>query len=88
MAGGDMEVKLNRDARKDFDALAPTVKLAVLEEKRRLKLWPDVPGVKHLTGRWVGFARVKVMRDWRMIFRPLTDHVVIVRIRHRSVVYL
>ena len=32
-------------------------------------------------------ARVKVMGDWRMIFRPLTQHLVIVRIRHRSIAY-
>ena len=81
-----MEVKLNREARKDFDTLAPSVKLAAKEEMRLLKKWPEVSGVKHLTSHWVGFVRV--MGDWRMIFRPLPDHIVIVRIRHRSIAYL
>jgi hypothetical protein len=83
-----MEVKLNAEARADFSALAPNVKFAAQEEKRRLRSWPLVPGIKHLTHRWAGCARLKVMKDWRMIFRPLPDHLVIIRIRHRSVAYL
>lgn len=82
-----MEVKLNRAARGDFKALDTAVKAAATVEKRSLQQYPNVSGVKHLTGRWVGFARVKVMGDWRMIFRPLTQHLVIVRIRHRSIAY-
>jgi len=83
-----MEVKLNAEAREDFKALAPTIKIAAQAEKQRLKQWPLVPGVKHLSNRWVGCARVKVLKDWRMIFRPLPEHLVILRIRHRSVVDL
>jgi len=82
-----MEVKANREARKDMEALAPVVKAAALAEIKHLKKWPDVPGVKHLSGRLAGFARVKVMKDWRMLFRVLPAHIVIVRVRHRSVVY-
>jgi len=82
-----MEVKWNREARSDFQSLDTLVQAATREEARCLKAYPDVSGVKHLTGRWVGMARVKVLADWRMIFRPLSDHLVIVRIRHRSIVY-
>ena len=84
-----MEVKMNREARADFNSLDPQVQIAAIEEVRKLKRWPDVSGVKHLEGRWAGHARLKVRKDWRLLFRILTARarLVIIRIGHRSVVY-
>jgi mRNA-degrading endonuclease RelE of RelBE toxin-antitoxin system len=83
-----MGVKMNAAAREDFERLDPFIQLATREEQKRLKAWPLVPGVKHLSNVWAGCARLKVKQDWRLIFRPLETHVVIIRIRHRSVAYL
>lgn len=53
-----MEVKMNREAREDYKALNAKVQAAAIEEMRRLKKYPEVSGVKHMTGRLVGLARV------------------------------
>ena len=87
-----MLVKMNKEARIDFENLDSSIQHAFQEEKKCLKAWPATPGVKHLTGRWKGFCRIKLLEDWRIIFRVLPseavpDHLTVVRIRHRSVVY-
>lgn len=83
-----MEVKMNAAAREDFARLDPSIQIATREEQKRLKNWPLVSGIKHLKNVWAGCVRIKVKQDWRLIFRPLPDHIVIIRIRHRSVAYL
>lgn len=87
-----MEVKVNRDGRQDLENLDNSVLASYGEARSLLRKWPAIPGVKHLTGRWKGFCRIKFMEDWRIIFRVVPDevhpdHLTVVRIRHRSVVY-
>jgi mRNA-degrading endonuclease RelE of RelBE toxin-antitoxin system len=53
----------------------------------KLKKYPEVSGVKNLEATWKGYARVKVLKDWRLLFRPFPGLLVVVRIRHRSKAY-
>ena len=82
-----MEVKMNKQATKEFRELDTPVKQAVLDATRRLGSYPEVSGVKHLEATWKGYARVRILKDWRMIFRVLPTLLVIVRICHRSKAY-
>lgn len=87
-----MQVRINKEARNDFKNLDPSLQHAFQEEKKSLKAWPATSGVKHLTDRWKGFCRTKLLENWRIIFRIIPseahpDHITVVRIRHRSVVY-
>ena len=43
-------------------------------------------GTKALRGEWAGHYRIRT-GDWRVIFRPVSPDVIIVRIKHRSEVY-
>jgi mRNA-degrading endonuclease RelE of RelBE toxin-antitoxin system len=58
----------------------------VLAVFKRLQQWPKMSGAKPLRGRWSGHYRVRT-GDWRVIFRPVSPEVIIVRIKHRSDVY-
>ena len=87
-----MDIKMNRDAREDFQNLDTRQKGAFQDAQKHLKAWPATPGVKALSGRWKGHSRIVICKDWRVIFRVLPntehpDHLTIVRIRHRSIVY-
>ena len=35
---------------------------------------------------WAGHSRIRV-GDWRIVFRPVSPDVIVVRIKHRSEVY-
>jgi mRNA-degrading endonuclease RelE of RelBE toxin-antitoxin system len=48
--------------------------------------WPDVSGVKWLRGTWAGTGRLRA-GDWRVLFRLVSQTVIVVRIQHRSQVY-
>jgi mRNA-degrading endonuclease RelE of RelBE toxin-antitoxin system len=82
-----MEVKMTEDAMKDFKKLDTPVQVAASDEMEKLKKYPEVSGVKNLEATWKGYARVKVLKDWRLLFRPFPGLLVVVRIRHRSKAY-
>jgi mRNA interferase RelE/StbE len=79
-------VRLAADAQEDFDALPSTIKGRVLAVFERLQRWPSVSGAKPLRGEWSGHYRIRT-GDWRVIFRPVSPDVVVVRVKHRSQVY-
>jgi mRNA-degrading endonuclease RelE of RelBE toxin-antitoxin system len=81
-----MDVIVGEQAQKEFDALPTTMKMRVLAVFARLENWPNVSGAKRLTGDWQGCARIRT-GDWRVIFRPTRDQVVIERVAHRREVY-
>lgn len=82
-----MEVKVSEKAAKEFKNLDTVVKQAVLDAKRKLESYPDLYGVKHLEAKWKGYARLRILKDWRLIFRILPTLLIIVRICHRSKAY-
>ncbi len=81
-----MNVVVGEQAQKEFDDLPPSMKKRVLGVFARLTNWPNVSGTKALTGDWKGFTRVRT-GDWRVIFRPERDQIVVERIAHRREVY-
>lgn len=83
-----MEIRVVPKAQEEIDDLAPTIHGRVIEVIERLENWPDVSGVKRLTGGWAGFSRIRT-GDYRVIFRVFEARqlIQIERIAHRSEVY-
>ena len=82
-----MEVELTPDAVDDYNKLPLTVRARVDGVFERLRRWPQVSGVKWLSGPWKGFARIRT-GDWRVIFHLLNNRVIeVVRIADRRDVY-
>jgi mRNA-degrading endonuclease RelE of RelBE toxin-antitoxin system len=82
-----MDVKMSEKAVKEFKNLDTPIKQAALDAMRKLSAYPSVSGVKHLEAKWRGYARMRILKDWRMIFRILPTLLIIVRICHRSKAY-
>jgi mRNA interferase RelE/StbE len=79
-------VLLAKDAQADFDNLPATIQARVNRVIERLAHWPAVSGTKQLRGDWKGHFRIRT-GDWRVIVRPVTPVLLVVRIKHRSEVY-
>jgi mRNA-degrading endonuclease RelE of RelBE toxin-antitoxin system len=79
-------VRLTDEAREHFTGLQPTIKARILAVFERLQKWPSVSGAKPLKNQWAGHFRIRT-GDWRIIFRPVSQDVLIVRIKHRSEIY-
>ena len=79
-------VRLTDEASSEFASLPVTIKARVLSVLERLKDWPNVSGAKPLRGEWAGHYRIRT-GDWRIIFRPVSPDVIVVRLKHRSEVY-
>ena len=79
-------VLLGKEAQADFDDLPATIQVRVTKVMERLKDWPKVSGAKPLRGEWAGHYRIRT-GDWRVLFRPVSPVLLVVRIKHRSEVY-
>jgi mRNA-degrading endonuclease RelE of RelBE toxin-antitoxin system len=79
-------VLLAKDAQADYEDLPATIQARVNDVIERLKQWPNVSGAKPLRREWSGHFRIRT-GDWRVIFRPVTPCLLVVRIKHRSEVY-
>lgn len=79
-------VLLAKDAQEDYDDLTPTIQVRVNAVIERLGQWPNVSGAKSLRGEWAGYFRIRT-GDWRVLFRPISPVLIVVRIKHRSEVY-
>jgi mRNA interferase RelE/StbE len=79
-------VRLTDEAREHFDDLPLAMKARVSSVFERLRKWPQVSGAKPMRKEWAGHSRIRV-GDWRVIFRPVSPDVMVVRIKHRSEVY-
>jgi mRNA-degrading endonuclease RelE of RelBE toxin-antitoxin system len=81
-----VSVRFTAEASAEFESLPVTIKARVLAVLERLKHWPDVSGAKPLRGEWAGHYRIRT-GDWRIIIRPVSPELIVVRIKHRSEVY-
>lgn len=79
-------VRLEHQTEADVLALPLTIKVRVEAVLVRLGRWPNISGAKPLKGEWAGHYRIRT-GDWRVIFRPISPDVIVVRIKHRSEVY-
>ncbi|MEX2167689.1 MAG: type II toxin-antitoxin system RelE/ParE family toxin [Pirellulales bacterium] len=68
-------------------ALPQVIQVRVEAVVDRLEKWPQVSGVKWLTGDWKGHARIRT-GDYRVIFRIEGDvEIIVVRIADRRDAY-
>jgi mRNA interferase RelE/StbE len=81
-----VDVLLGPEAQIAYDELPATIQARVNEVVKRLTNWPNVSGAKPLRGELVGHYRIRT-GDWRVVFRPVTPRLLIVRIAHRRDVY-
>ena len=79
-------VILTSESRQQFDELRPPMRGRVAAVLERLAAWPRVSGVKSLRGALAGSFRVRT-GDYRVVFRPERDVVVVTRISLRRDVY-
>ena len=79
-------VEITNQAQKEFDDLPTVIKVRMKNIFEKLQKWPDVSGVKALTGNFAGYSRVKT-GDYRAVFSIHPDRIIICRVGHRSKVY-
>jgi mRNA interferase RelE/StbE len=80
------DVLLTPEAQEQFDALPPVIKERVRKLFRRLADWPNVSGVKSLTGNLAGSYRSRT-GDYRIRFQVEGENVIVGKIGHRKDVY-
>lgn len=80
-------VSITKSAQKDFDKLQPTVKADVAAVLAILPNYPAVPHVKALQGKLKGTYRVKVGRNFRILFTLGAGTLTVVGIDDRKDAY-
>ena len=81
-----MKVTITDEALMQIAELPRAIRPRVMNVTDRLAGWPQVSGVKWLTGDWKGHARIRT-GDYRVVFKLEDDAVVVVRIANRRDVY-
>ena len=80
------EVLVTAQARTEFLSLPVGIQRRVEAVFERLKSWPEVSGAKPLRGSLKGCFRLRC-GDWRIVFRPVGDDLIITAIDNRRDVY-
>ena len=79
-------VVLNPEAIRGFNK-APTGMIRRINDAlERLERWPEVSGAKPLRGKLKGCFRLRC-GDWRIVFRPTGDDLIVIGIDNRRDVY-
>ena len=86
MIGRVADVQFTPEAAEDFDRLPTAMKARVRDVIVRLARWPNVSGAKALRHRLKGAYRIR-SGDYRVIFVPRGDEVLVTRIDNRRDVY-
>ncbi len=83
-----MELRVSADAQAQIDELPAKDKNQIWKSLQRLANWPQISGVKTLTGEWRGFSRLR-SGNYRLIFRVFDREKIIevVRVALRRDVY-
>jgi len=79
-------VTLTPEAAEQADDLPAVIHARVLKLVERLKQWPNVSGVKALSGNLAGWHRLRT-GDYRVRFRVEGEEVIVDKIGHRSEFY-
>ena len=79
-------VKLTDEAAEDFQKLPKALRGRVWKMFERLEHWPDVSGVKALSGNLAGWYRARV-GDYRILFQVAGETVSVGKIGHRKDIY-
>ena len=81
-----MNVVITPQAAAQIDVLPKPIRARMLKIVERLQQWPDVSGVRALSGNLAGHHRVRT-GDYRLQFHVTDDAVVVERIGHRDGFY-
>jgi mRNA interferase RelE/StbE len=79
-------VRITPEALKQAEALKEPILGRVLRIVERLRNWPEVSGVKPLSGKLAGFYRLRT-GDYRVQFHVVGTIVIIEKIGHRDKFY-
>ena len=79
-------VEITPDGKQEFLKVPPGMKNRILDVFIRLSDWPNVSGAKPLRHELKGCFRIRA-GDWRVLFRPQGDTVIVFRIENRRDVY-
>ncbi len=81
-----VQVLFSPEAQRQVERLPKTIRLRLIRVIRELERWPEVSGVKPLTGDRAGSFR-KRTGDYRVVFRVAGPKLVIESIGHRKDIY-
>jgi mRNA interferase RelE/StbE len=79
-------VRITPKALRQAEALNEPLLTRVMQLVERLKKWPEVSGVKPLSGKLAGYYRLRT-GDYRVQFRVEIDTIIIEKIGHRDRFY-
>jgi mRNA interferase RelE/StbE len=84
-----MEIELTIQAEEDLEDLPVTMFDRYEKVLDRLERYPEVSGIKWLTGDWRGHGRIR-FGDYRLIFHmeAQQQRIVVDRVAHRKNVYI
>ncbi len=81
-----VKVCITPQALRQAEELNEPILTRVMQLVERLKKWPDVSGVKPLSGKLAGYYRLRT-GDYRVQFRVERDAIIIEKIGHRDRFY-
>lgn len=81
-----MQVTLSHEAQVQLLEVPPTINARLRKVFKRLEKWPDVSGIKPLTGSLAGQYRART-GDYRAQFIVLEDRILVVKVGHRDGFY-
>jgi mRNA-degrading endonuclease RelE of RelBE toxin-antitoxin system len=81
-----MEVVITPQAAEQIDRLPKVIRARMYALVRRLRAWPNVSGVKALTGNLAGRYRART-GDYRLQFYVARDRLIVERVGHRDGFY-
>ena len=79
-------VQLTREAAEQLERLPKPIHAPMNHLRERLESWPNVSGVKALSGNLTGWYRLRT-GDYRLRFRVHGESIIIDKIGHRSEFY-
>jgi mRNA interferase RelE/StbE len=80
------EVYITPDALEQAETLREPILGRIMRIVERLRKWPEVSGVKPLSGKLAGYYRLRT-GDYRVQFRVAGNTVIIEKIGHRDRFY-
>jgi len=81
------DIKYTSEAAKEMLAIGQPVRMRVMKVAEKLRNWPDVSGVKPMSGNLAGHWRLRVADKYRILFRVEENTVLIISVGHRDGFY-
>lgn len=81
-----IEVRISNEAQTDIADLDGSIRVRVRKVVERLHEFPNVAGAFPYRGKRAGQFKVIVAGDWRLVFVPRGTVVIVIEVKHRSVI--